>query len=897
MATNLNYNVNVNATNGIQALNNLQNKVQGVNDAFGGLKNALAGIAIGSIIGNLLRFADNIQDLSDATGIATANILGFQKAVQAFGGSAEGADKAILRLVQNVGEAAEGSAGLQLAFSKVGVSLNDLATLSEQDILAKVLRGLESIPDKATRSALATQLLGKEFRNVSLSGFNEYLNQSTEASRKNAEAIARAAELQGNLEKALGKVKMVLLEILSPVADFINSLDQTRVLDFVENITKLAAALVALSALGRVTAAMQALQVAFSGVLSVLLGLIVNVLKFGTIVGRVLTALGAAAVALATLFPETAAKISAAIGEATDSVKEFFGFKVEDNTQQLDKNTDATKRNTEATKEGGKVVREVVDPFKQLRQALSGMAEEYGRVNQLNIEQIKNQTALIGKSREEQEVVKARTDLMKRESDEIRKLEEQRAKLTEAQVNAGLGKVIDEQIQKIREQTKADMEATESAIRNSQERVRAYDLEKFARQSQIDVEKQIRDIQFEIATSTMSEMEKKAAQIKRDAYERAEAEIKAQEAARGTLLTEQEKAKYYEAAKQKTEDLVRANQELYDKSRQFSTGWKKAYQEYVDNATNAAKRAESIFRKATQGMEDLIVNFAKTGKFEWKNFVAMMLEELLRAQIQQIFAQLLGGMKDSMSPGGGGIMGAIGGLFGGGGGGGQEDSGGFLDSILGGISSIFGGGGGGSGTGKSMNDPLYVYDVSGGGGGMGGMGGIFGQGQGQGQGGGIWETIKSTAGSVWEGVKDFGSSVFETVSNIGSGVWDAVSGIGSSIGSAFGGVTDAIGGLFGGGDSGGSSFVDDIVGGIGDFFGGFFANGGSLPKGKFGVVGENGPEFVSGPANITPMGGGTAVTYNINAVDAMSFKQMLAQDPSFIYALSLQGQGGVPSRR
>lgn len=897
MATNLNYNVNVNATNGIQALNNLQNKVQGVNDAFGGLRNAIAGIAIGSIIGNLLRFADGIQDLSTATGIATANILGFQKAVQAFGGSAETADKAVLKLVQNIGEAAEGSANMQLAFSKVGVSLNDLATLSETDILRKTIQGLERIKDPATQAALKAQLLGKEFRNVSTSGLSEAFAKSTEESQKYAQAIERAAELQDNLDKAIGKVKLTLLEIISPAADFINALDQERLAGAIEAFTRLTAVMTVLYGFGKVIAIIEGLTVGIAGAAGAALTLGLNLAKTFLWPIRAAAALFAGFEALKIIAPDTAKKIGDAFSGAIDGAKEFFGYKPQDNTQPLDKNTEATKRNTEATKEGGKVVREVVDPFKQLRQALSGMAEEYGRVNQLNIEQIKNQTALIGKSREEQEVVKARTDLMKRESDEIRKLEEQRAKLTEAQVNAGLGKVIDEQIQKIREQTKADMESTESAIRNSQERVRAYDLEKFARQSQIDVEKQIRDIQFEIATSTMSEMEKKAAQIKRDAYERAEAEIKAQEAARGTLLTEQEKAKYYEAAKQKTEDLVRANQELYDKSRQFSTGWKKAYQEYVDNATNAAKRAESIFRKATQGMEDLIVNFAKTGKFEWKNFVAMMLEELLRAQIQQIFAQLLGGMKNSMSPGGGGIMGAIGGLFGGGGGGGQEDSGGFLDSILGGISSIFGGGGG-AGTGKSMNDPLYVYDVSGGGGAGGGMGGIFGQGQGQGQGGGIWETIKSTAGSVWEGVKDFGSSVFETVSNIGSGVWDAVSGIGSSIGSAFGGVTDAIGGLFGGGDSGGgSSFVDDIVGGIGDFFGGFFANGGSLPKGKFGVVGENGPEFVSGPANITPMGGGTAVTYNINAVDAMSFKQMLAQDPSFIYALSLQGQGGVPSRR
>jgi len=82
--------------------------------------------------------------------------------------------------------------------------------------------------------------------------------------------------------------------------------------------------------------------------------------------------------------------------------------------------------------------------------------------------------------------------------------------------------------------------------------------------------------------------------------------------------------------------------------------------------------------------------------------------------------------------------------------------------------------------------------------------------------------------------------------------------------------------------------------GIGKLFSGFFADGGKIPSGKFGVVGEAGAELVSGPATVTPMnqignGGTTQVTYNINAVDAMSFKQMLARDPEYLYAVTQRG--------
>jgi hypothetical protein len=72
-----------------------------------------------------------------------------------------------------------------------------------------------------------------------------------------------------------------------------------------------------------------------------------------------------------------------------------------------------------------------------------------------------------------------------------------------------------------------------------------------------------------------------------------------------------------------------------------------------------------------------------------------------------------------------------------------------------------------------------------------------------------------------------------------------------------------------------------------------------IPAGTFGVTGERGPELVTGPATITPLSalGGSNVTYNINAVDASSFKQMVARDPQFIHAVATQGARSVPGRR
>jgi ABC-type transporter Mla subunit MlaD len=84
---------------------------------------------------------------------------------------------------------------------------------------------------------------------------------------------------------------------------------------------------------------------------------------------------------------------------------------------------------------------------------------------------------------------------------------------------------------------------------------------------------------------------------------------------------------------------------------------------------------------------------------------------------------------------------------------------------------------------------------------------------------------------------------------------------------------------------------------------GQFADGGFLPSGKIGLVGENGPELITGPGRITPMedvnfgGGTTNVTYNISAVDARSFQQLVAEDPGFIHAVAEYGGRQVPRRR
>jgi phage-related minor tail protein len=255
-----------------------------------------------------------------------------------------------------------------------------------------------------------------------------------------------------------------------------------------------------------------------------------------------------------------------------------------------------------------------------------------------------------------------------------------------------------------------------------------------------------------------------------------------------------------------------------------------------------------VFRTATKGMEDALVGFVKTGKFEWRSFVADILEQLLRAQIQQGIASL-------------GASLGLGNLFG-----------------------APGGGGAAANTrGATPTSPLFVQDVAGS---SGITGGLNAQQAAMTQ---QTQSIFSRMGEVMSTIGSYLGGAMKSISGVISILVGSLSGI---MGSVIKGMGSALSGI--------GSMIMSLVRSIVSMFGGYFADGGVLPRGQFGIVGERGPEIITGPATVTPMsgiGGGTQVIYNINAVDARSFQQLLAQDPGLIFALTEQGRKSLAGSR
>ena len=229
------------------ALAKIDNNVSKVNQQFSRFGQALAALAVGSFVQSTIRFADSMVDLSKATNVAVNDIVGLSKSFELNGGSAEQARAGVIKLSMSVAEASEGGKAAQLAFQAVNISLKDIATLSESDILAKTIEGLSKIQDPAQRLKTATELLGKAAKGVDFTGVASGFKSASDEAIKYNRSMQSVAELNDKLSSAFGKVQLAVVKALEPMADAINKLPEGKIEELINSFVSLAASLSAIA--------------------------------------------------------------------------------------------------------------------------------------------------------------------------------------------------------------------------------------------------------------------------------------------------------------------------------------------------------------------------------------------------------------------------------------------------------------------------------------------------------------------------------------------------------------------------------------------------------------------------------------------------------------------------
>ena len=110
-----------------QSLNKIKSGVGKALKVFGGLTAGIGavGIALGALGKQSFDYIDTLGKTSDQLGVTVEFLQAFQIASEEAGGSAEGANKSLLKFSKNIGEAGRGLKTQADLFKDLGVSIRD----------------------------------------------------------------------------------------------------------------------------------------------------------------------------------------------------------------------------------------------------------------------------------------------------------------------------------------------------------------------------------------------------------------------------------------------------------------------------------------------------------------------------------------------------------------------------------------------------------------------------------------------------------------------------------------------------------------------------------------------------------------------------------------------------
>jgi lambda family phage tail tape measure protein len=177
---------------------------------------AVGATAFAAMAYQAMRLADEIVDTAKANDIAVDSVLKLRNALAMSGGEAESAGKLLSAFTANIDKAAEGSFETQKTLKSLGISLQDLRTMSIDQLLTKSLDGLAKMEDPLTRNAKAMELFGKAAKGVDFSTLNTEIENGAGVTAAQAKAIEDAAEAYDAIAKAGRDFNVMLATELGP---------------------------------------------------------------------------------------------------------------------------------------------------------------------------------------------------------------------------------------------------------------------------------------------------------------------------------------------------------------------------------------------------------------------------------------------------------------------------------------------------------------------------------------------------------------------------------------------------------------------------------------------------------------------------------------------------------
>ena len=194
---------------------------------------AAAGAAVGATIGAMVKSAgdtakagDEIDKMSQKLGMSAEAYQEWDYVLKISGTEMSNMSTGLKTLTNKLDDAKNGSESAQGMFAQLGLSMEELSTMSREDVFAAVVNGFQGMADSTERAALANDIFGKSGQelaplfNTTAEETQELINKANEYGMVMSEDMVKASadyvDAQTTLQGALGGLKNQMMGELLP---------------------------------------------------------------------------------------------------------------------------------------------------------------------------------------------------------------------------------------------------------------------------------------------------------------------------------------------------------------------------------------------------------------------------------------------------------------------------------------------------------------------------------------------------------------------------------------------------------------------------------------------------------------------------------------------------------
>ena len=689
--------------------NSLGEKVKSLSEKFKEFSGVGAALSFGLLYHEAVALTDELDDLSKSFGLSASEVLTFRDALEQSGGKADGASKAISTLFGKISDAKTGNDSAITQFEKLGITFDELKKLSPFEAIQKVASGLSNITDQFEKTKAIKEVFGKAGIGVDLKAVAEALKEGSGEFDKYNESIQKVGQVSDALKKNLTNLTIAFADLIAPFT-------QSNIL----SIETFSAALKGLAA-GAAVAAIGTMAVNFAKLAIAMkeaaaAGALFNLTAGGaTPIGLIIKAVTAAAAIGTFIYVSGSAEEPKKPGVSPRwSEMEQPVFKkpseVLADLQKAERDNALPKFPADAAKLA--TLKEYGSSASKNIPVPGGLPKQEKPVSEAVSNDVKSLRAQISLT---QQLINlehqkntfnmdvSKTELEKKLNDiEIEKQKKFKQADAEAQQKISAGG--DTMSAALKSATYADADAKKKKA--SQE---ADDAKALAKQADrirlnkdaLDAEEQVRK-ESEQTTAEAFSFLKPMEEARKSFYDQAEEadrinkltndrtkyetslfllsdkqrqnlmdeydleatilDVKRQADKLGIDTTSEAFATFTQRMRETGKATLDLKNQQENAQKTFEYGWNKAFNSYVDNAQNAALRAQDLFKSMTDTINSAIDEFVEKGSISFDKLIESMIKGMIKAELQRQATSLFSSGFKALS--GGNIISTIGSFFG-----------------------------------------------------------------------------------------------------------------------------------------------------------------------------------------------------------------------------------------